>query len=206
MSSDTPAATASTSPATPKWRVVDIVVASVIGVAFGVVYWAWGIAYNGLSTPLQVLPGLSSILGGVWLIAGVTGGLVIRKPGAAIYTELLAAVVSAVVGTQWGFLTLVSGAVQGLGAELVFAAVLYRRFGVRVAALAGAVAGLALAINDLILWYPGVTATFRSVYVVGSLVSGALIAGVLGFYLVAALARSGVLSRFAAGREVTREV
>ncbi|WP_059020638.1 ECF transporter S component [Mycobacterium sp. M26] len=203
MSSDT---VASTSPSTPTWRVVDIVVASVIGVAFGVVYWAWGIAYNGLSTPLQVLPGLSSILGGVWLIAGVTGGLVIRKPGAAIYTELLAAVVSAVVGTQWGFLTLVSGAVQGLGAELVFAVFLYRRFGVWVAALAGAAAGLALAINDLILWYPGVTATFRIVYVVGSLISGFVIAGVLGFYLVQALARAGVLSRFAAGREVTREV
>lgn len=43
MSSDTSASTAST----PTWRVVDIVVASVIGVAFGVVYWAWGIATTG---------------------------------------------------------------------------------------------------------------------------------------------------------------
>ncbi len=189
-----------------RWRVVDIVVASVIGVASGVLFWAWGLAYNGLSTPLQLLPGFSAILGGGWLFAGVLGGLVIRKPGAALYTELLAAVVSALVGTQWGFLTLESGLVQGLGAELVFLAFAYRKFTLPVATLAGAGAGVALAINDLILWYPGVDLLFQSVYFVSAIVSGAVIAGVGSYYLVRALARSGALQRFAAGQEAVGEV
>jgi energy-coupling factor transport system substrate-specific component len=188
------------------WRVVDIVVASILGVAAGIIFWAWGLAYNGLSTFLQFLPGFSAILGGGWLFAGVLGGLVIRKPGAALYTELLAAVVSALIGTQWGFLTLESGLIQGLGAELVFLAVTYRKFNLPVATLAGAAAGVTLAINDLILWYPGVTVGFQSVYVISAIISGAAIAGIGSYYLVKALARTGALQRFAAGQEATQEV
>ena len=59
------------------------------------------------------------------IFAGVLGALVIRKPGAAIFTELVAASVSALIGTQWGGLTLLSGLVQGLGVEIVFALFLY---------------------------------------------------------------------------------
>ncbi len=207
MSAPAPASTTeATTRSFARWRVVDIVVAAVIGVASGVIFWAWGLANSALSAPLDFLPGLSAILAGGWLFAGVLGGLIIRKPGAAIFTEIVAAVVSALVGTQWGFLTLESGLVQGLGAELILALFLYRRFNVWVAALAGAVSGLALAINDLILWFPGVDTAFRAVYTVSAIVSGALIAGVLAHVLVTALARTGALSRFAAGQEVTEDV
>jgi energy-coupling factor transport system permease protein len=189
-----------------RWRVVDIVIASVIGVAAGVIFWAWGLAYNGLSAPLEFLPGLSAILGGGWLFAGVLGGLVVRKPGAAVFTEIVAAAVSAIIGTQWGFLTLESGLVQGIGAEIIVAIFLYKRYNLGIAALSGAGAGLALAINDLIQWYPGVSTSFRAVYVVSAIVSGVVIAGVGSWYLVKALAKTGALSRFAAGQEVTEDV
>ena len=100
------------------WRVVDIVVASVIGVAAGLVFWLWGQAWPVLDTALAFTPGLSGLLAGGWLFAGVLGGLIIRKPGAALYTEIVAAVVSMAIGTQWGFTTLIWGVVQGLGAEV----------------------------------------------------------------------------------------
>lgn len=201
----TPDATVATTPAL-RWRVVDIVIASVIGVAAGVIFWAWGLAYNGLSAPLDFLPGLSAILGGGWLFAGVLGGLVVRRPGAAVFTEIVAAAVSAIIGTQWGFLTLESGLVQGIGAEIIVAIFLYKRYNLGIAALSGAGAGLALAINDLIQWYPGVSTGFRAVYVASAIVSGVVIAGVGSWYLVKALAKTGALSRFAAGQEVTEDV
>jgi len=189
-----------------RWRVVDIVIASVVGVAVGTVFWAWDQIQTPLAIIQVVLPGLQGLLGGVWLLGGVLGGLIVRKPGAALYTELLAAVVSALIGTQWGILTLLSGLVQGLGAELVFALVLYRVWRVWVAILAGAVAGFAAAITDLIVSYAGTGTPFAIVYTVSLIASGAFIAGLLSWVIVRSLARSGALNRFAAGREVHTEV
>lgn len=189
------------------WRVVDIVIASVIGVASSLVFLIWNQAYNPLSAVLSpVLPGLQALLAGGWLFAGVLGGLIIRKPGAAIYTELVAAVISTLVGNQWAALTLVSGFVQGLGAELVFAIFLYRNHRLLVALLAGAGAGLALAINDLLLWYPGSATAFATIYTASAVVSGIVIAGLLSWLAMRGLARTGALSRFAAGREISNRV
>jgi len=186
------------------WRVVDIVVASVIGVAAGLVFLAWNALYSPASAPLEAaLPGLQSLVYGVWLFAAVLGGIIIRKPGAAIYVEVVAASVSALLGAQWGILTLESGLVQGIGAELVFLVFLYKNWRPYVAVLAGAAAGLAMAVNDLVLWYVGAAPAFATIYTVSAIVSGALIAG-LGSWLIArGLAKTGALDRFAAGREAT---
>lgn len=189
-----------------RWRVVDIVVASVVGVAVGVVFWAYGVIWGPISAPISTfLPGLQAAPAALWLVAGVIGGLIIRKPGAAMYTELVAAIVSALIGSQWGgLLTIEAGLVQGLGAELIFAIFLYRRWGFPVALLAGAVAGLAMAVNDLVLWYAGSAPAFAAIYVVSAIVGGAIIAGGLGWLAVRGLAKTGALSRFASGRDAVR--
>ena len=126
-----------------RWRVVDIVVAAVLGVGAGVIFWAWNVGYQPLNAALFALfPPLVGLTAGPWLFAGVLGGLIIRKPGAALFVEIVAAFFSMLFGAQWGVDTLVSGVLQGLGAEIVFAAFLYRRFGLGVAMLAGAAAAL----------------------------------------------------------------
>jgi energy-coupling factor transport system substrate-specific component len=190
-----------------RWRVVDIVVASVIAVACAVVFLVWNVGYeapSALLTPL--LPGLQGLLAGPWLVAGVLGGLIIRKPGAALYTELVAAIISALVGNQWGPLTIVSGLVQGLGAEIVFLIFAYAVWRLPVAILAGAGAGLACGINDRILWYAGADVTFTIVYIVSTTISGALIAGAGSWFVARGLAATGALNRFASGREAARRV
>lgn len=186
-----------------RWRIVDIVVASVIGVAAGLIFLAWNVGYLGPAALLEpLLPGLQGLLDGPWLFAGVLGGLIIRKAGAAIYVELLAAVVSALVGNQWGgFLTIEAGLVQGLGAELVFLLFFYRRWSLPVAALAGAGAALAGGINNLILWYAGADTAFTTIYLVSTLISGAVIAGILSWVLARGIAATGALDRFGSGRE-----
>jgi energy-coupling factor transport system permease protein len=185
-----------------RWRVVDIVVAAVVAVACGVIFFGWNIASDWITDPLSaLLPGLQGLGYGVWLLAGPLTMLIVRKPGAALFGELVAASVSALLGAQWGLLTLESGLVQGLAAELVFALFAYRVWSWWVAALAGAAAGVAMVINDLVLWYAGADTLFAAVYGVSGVVSGALLAGLLGWLLVRALAKTGALDRFAAGRE-----
>ena len=187
-----------------RWRVVDIVVASVIGVASGAIFLVWNVASEPVTAPLKaLLPGLQAMGGGFWLFAGVLTAIVIRKPGAALYGELLAATVSALVGNQWGATTLLSGVVQGLGAELVFLVFFYANWRVYVAVLAGAGAGLAMAVTDLLVWYAGADALFATVYTLSGVVSGAVIAGLLSWLAARGIARTGALSRFASGREST---
>jgi energy-coupling factor transport system substrate-specific component len=185
-----------------KWRPVDIVVAAVLAVAAGVVFWVWDLVSNPVGAPIgAALPGLQGLINGPWLFAGVLVGLVVRKPGAALFGELVAASVSALLGTVWGPLTLVSGLVQGLGVELVFAILLYRRWGLGAALLGGFGAGVAESVLDLTVWYPAAKPLFDVLYAVGTMVSGTVIAGIGSWLLVKALARTGALSRFASGRE-----
>ncbi|WP_448712611.1 ECF transporter S component [Microbacterium profundi] len=210
-STRTPNATSTGTGANPwRWRVVDIVVAAVLGVAVGLLFWGWNVvggAWFGAAD--AVTPGLGGVAVGIWLIGGVIGGLVIRKPGAALVVEVVAAIVSMLIGNVWGVSTVLSGLVQGLGAELIFALFLYRRFGLGVAALAGVGAGVAAWVFELFYGSsPNILKSleFNTIYLVCVAVSGAILAGVVGWLLVRALAKTGALSRFAAGRELAREV
>ncbi|SEE90958.1 energy-coupling factor transport system substrate-specific component [Arthrobacter alpinus] len=176
------------------WRVVDIVVVSVLGVAVGVIFWLWSAGYGVVSALTVAFPPLGALYGGGWLIAGVLGALVIRKPGAALYCELIAATVEGLLGTHFGFTVLLSGLVQGLGAELGFAIFRYRKFNLPVALLAGALAGLAMGINDSIVWNVAWAFEWKAVYVLLAMVSGAVIAGLISWLAVRGLARTGALA------------
>jgi len=205
-----PAAQGVTAVAQPRWRVVDIVVAAVLGVATGLIFWAWNtVGYAWFEAADALTPGLGGIAVGIWLIGGVIGGLVIRKPGAALVVEVVAAIISMLIGNVWGVSTVLSGIVQGLGAELIFALFLYRRFTLPVAMLAGVGAGAAAWIFEMFYGSsPNFLKSFEfnAIYLGTLAVSGALLAGLVGWLLVRALAATGALSRFAAGREARQEV
>lgn len=191
-----------------RWRVVDIVVASVLGVAVALIFAVYNLGWNGVKAPFEaVMPGFQGLMEPVWYIGGVLGALVIRKPGAAIYVETLAAIVSSLIGNQWGGLpTIECGLVQGLGAEIIFLIFAYRVWTLPVVMLAGASTGLFASINNLILWSPGARPEYMAIYISAQVVGGALIAGLLVWLAVRGLAATGALSRFAAGRTANARV
>ena len=186
------------------WRVVDIVTASVLGVAGGFLFVLWNLSWPVVSGALAAFPPASGIGVGIWLLPGVLGALVIRKPGAALYTELLAAVVSALVGNQWGFSTVWYGFLEGLGPEVLFAILLYRRFGLGASLGGGAAAGVVVGLLDTFVYYPDFSPVFKAVYIVAAITSGVVIAGVGSWALTRALARTGALSSLASGRDARR--
>jgi energy-coupling factor transport system permease protein len=185
------------------WRVVDIVVASVLGVAGGLLFAVWNVGPYAVLSPF-IAPPFSALVVGVWLLPGVLGGLVIRKPGAAVYTELVAAALSAVIGNQWGFSTVYYGLLQGLGAEVVLAVFLYRYYRMPVAMLAGAGAGLVVGLLDTTVYYPDLVPAVQVAYIACAVVSGVVIAGLGSWALARALARTGVLAPLASGRDGRR--
>ncbi|KQX62001.1 ECF transporter S component [Angustibacter sp. Root456] len=189
-----------------RWRTVDLVTAAMLGVAFGVAYWGWSAAYTVVSPAFTAVPALGGLLGGPWLLAGVVGGLVVRRPGAALLAELVAANVEYLLGNQWGVATLVSGLLQGLGVEIVLAIFLFRRFGPGVAALSAALAATLETAYEYFTYDYATTfgAGGTVLYLVTFMLSGVLLAGLLGWLIVRALTRSGALAAFPAGREQAR--
>jgi energy-coupling factor transport system substrate-specific component len=184
-----------------RWRTVDIVLAAVLAVAFGAVFQAWNLLWAAVGPAFVALPPLQGVMYGVWMLPAVLVPLVVRRPGAALLGEGVAAVASALFGAPWGLLTIAYGLMQGGAAELVFGLGLYRRWGLPTALLAGAAAGAAAVLLDLALYYPAWAATWQATYAALVIPSAAIVAGLGGWLLVRALARTGVLSAFPAGRE-----
>lgn len=182
------------------WRTVDIVVAAVVAAAFGVVFWAWGFVWTASGPAFTAFPPLQYLISGVWLMPAVLVPLIVRRPGAALFAEIVAASASALLGSVWGLDTLLSGFVQGAAAELVFAFTLYRLWTLPVAVAAGLAAGVGEWLHDIPLYWPATAPEFQLAIGIFMLVSGALIAGLGSWILVRALAQTGVLQPFAAGR------
>src|SRR4051812_35225308 len=183
-----------------RWRTVDIVVTAVLGVAFGVVFWAWNLLWAATGTAFSAFPPAQALLYGVWLLPAVLAPLVVRKPGAGLFAELIAAIVSALLGSAWGSIVLLYGLLQGAAGEAGDAAFRWRRDGGPPAGLSAALAGAMAAFLDLVNYYPDWTAGWKTTYTVLVVVSTVVVAGAGGLALTRALAASGALSSFASGR------
>ena len=185
-----------------RWRVVDLVTATAIAAASGLVFWMWDFICTAPLTLFgAVTPGFEGILNAFWLFAGPLAAIIIRKPGAALYAETVAAMLELLLGNQWGAGgSLVVGIMQGVGAELGFALLAYRVWNLASTMLSGALAGIGCGIYYWIT-NPGWGVLRASVYLATSVVSGALIAGGLSWVLYRMLMKTGALDHFASGRQ-----
>ena len=181
-----------------RWRTRDIVVAAVIGVAFGVVFWAWGLIWE--TPPLKALSTLAlplrDLAYAVWLIPSVLAPLTVRKPGAALFAELVAAGVSALLGSQWGVDTLLSGFVQGAAAEIVFAFTLYRVWTFPVLSIAAVASAAAAWLHDWQLYYLDVDLTIQLWRLIFMAISAVVLVAGGSVALHRSLKRAGVLDGF----------
>jgi energy-coupling factor transport system substrate-specific component len=178
-----------------RWRTLDIVVVAVIAAAFGVFMAGFNVVYQAAGgaagSPLNVLYG-------IWLLPAVIAPVIVRKPGAALFAELVAASLSVLVVNQWGPDAIFSGFLQGLGAELAFALFRYRRFGMPVIVLAS-VASAALAfLHDWLLYYQGLAADVLAITGLAMLISAAVLMPIATAVVVRALRRAGALQGFPA--------
>jgi energy-coupling factor transport system substrate-specific component len=181
-----------------RWRTRDIVVAAVIGVAFGVVFAVWNVLYAGAEPLFAFAPPARDLMYGVWLVPAILAPLVIRKPGAALFAEMVAAGVSALLGSQWSIDTLLSGFMQGAAAELIFAFTLYRSYGVATLVVAAAASAAAAWIHDWVLYYADIEPTIQVFRLAVMLLSAVVIAAGGSILLARSLRRTGVLDGFPA--------
>ncbi|PNS43610.1 ECF transporter S component [Gardnerella vaginalis] len=187
-----------------RWRVIDISVASVIAVVSAVIYWVVSAFCTAPWDFLQSLvPGLAGLINGLWLFAGPLAAIIIRKPGAALYTELLAGVIEGLMGNIWGLPhTFIVSMIQGIGAEIIFLILLYKRWNIWYTALAGGFSGIGTWVNSVFnhLQGVGLFGKYGIVLFTTSFISGAVFAGILMWFLYKGIRKTGALSSFASGR------
>lgn len=182
-----------------KWKMRDAIVMVVLAIVTGALYRVWDVLYPLIPT---VWVPAQAATNGLWMIASILVMYIVRRPGAALLAELIAASIELILGSQWGLSNMTAGLIQGLGAEIAFAIFAYRRYNVGVCWLAGALASFA-AVIQWYVQYGGDKMTTASVigYLVVSLISGAILGGWLPKSVGDALKRTGVLRNFAIGKE-----
>jgi energy-coupling factor transport system substrate-specific component len=172
-----------------RWQTRDILVVAVVAVAFGVFLWAFGLAWAALG----FLGPFQSVLYAGWLLPAIVAPLLVRKPGAAVFAELVAAFVSMFLGSQWAVDTLVSGLLQGGAAELVFAVTRYRRYDLPVVVAASLAATVAALLHDWAVYYRDLAPEALLAIAIAMLVSGAIVLPLLAMAIERAVRRSGAL-------------
>ncbi|MBW3095312.1 ECF transporter S component [Bifidobacterium sp. 64T4] len=187
-----------------RWTPADIAVGAAVGMACGVIFQGFNFIYPVISSALgAVLPGLASLFHAIWYASGVLGVLMIRKPGAAIYVNLVGSFAEMVIGNQYaiGFV-MISAILQGTCSEIPFAVTRYRVFTLPLAVAGGALTAVEYGAYLLLFRYVGVSPLSpRGVtHMICEVIGGIAIAGVFSWFLYRAIARTGALDKLASGR------
>ncbi len=187
------------------WKLREIVLMSIFGVVFGVIYllfYFFGQGLRNVLAPFGLGPFGYEVIFGIWFIVSIITAYVIRKPGAALISETIAATIQVLIGSPAGPRLIISGLIQGLGAEVVFAATRWKNYNLMVLMLAGVSAAI---FSFVWGWFISGFAALSTSMVVAMFIvrciSGALLAGLLGKWISDQLANTGVLRSYALGKE-----
>ena len=186
-----------------RWTLRDTVVMAVLGVVYGALYVGfvpvWGLL-SGIIGPFAL-----DLIYGVWFMASITAAYIIRKPGVAFTTEVLAALAEMPWGVA-GAGALIGGVMQGFACEIPFALTRWRRYNTAVLIASGMTASVFTMVHNWFLFgynefHVGMLMAMWAV----RLLSGALIAGIGGKAVADGLAATGALRSFPLGRERVRQ-
>ena len=181
------------------WKTRDLLVTAVIGIVFSLVL-------SGAMNLSTVLMATTTPLVGSMLVmpffalAGVIAPYIVRRPGAAFISEMVAGLVM-IPFTPYGFTVLVGRFTEGVLYESAFLATRYRRWGWVSMMVSPAVAAtimytIGMAAMGGFNLVPGMIVLL----LVGNFILSAL-GGALAKALADAIAKTGVLASFAIGQE-----
>jgi energy-coupling factor transport system substrate-specific component len=178
------------------WTLRETLIITVLGVVFAVLYLGWVQVWLIAQAIFGVVT--MDVVMGFWFVASIVAAAIIRKPGVAFTSEVLAGGVEILLGSPAGLLLLLSGAVQGAGAEVVFAATRWRNYSLPVLMAAGVGAAVfSFAYTWIRFNYGALQPGLLIAMFVLRCLSGALLGGWLGHVIVEALYKTGALAGLA---------
>lgn len=191
-----------------QWKLRDVILMAIFGVVFAGVYMAvfsGGLVLSTALTPLGLSAFGFEIIYGVWFMAATLAAYIIRKPGAALICEVLAAALELLMGNTGGLTVVLTGIIQGLGAELVFLCFRYKRWDYLSMCLAAMGSALLIFCYELYyLQYYLLSPVLLCAQLAVRFVSAALFSGVLCKLAGDGLARTGVVRSYAVGAQYSQ--
>jgi energy-coupling factor transport system substrate-specific component len=173
---------------------------TVVSITLGVFSWWWNLVYFSVK-PFFIIYGLDYSVAGFWILPSVMLSSVIRKPGVSIIASVVASLVQAIV-TQWGLMSVVWGAAQGLGAELIFLFFLYRNWKFKIIAIASVSAALISYLLDYLYYgYDRLPMLVRTAQIASYSCSAIILSALLSEYLTKRLLKIGLLNNFLIAKE-----
>lgn len=188
---------------TKHWELRDVIMMAILGVVFSAVYLAvfqGGLALSTALTPAGLGNFGFEIIYGVWFMAATLAAYIIRKPGVALITEVLASAVELLMGNSGGLTVVLTGVIQGVGAELAFAIFRYKKWNLASMSLAGVLSAAFIFCYELyylnyIALAPGLLIAQLAVRFVSAIVFSGVICKLAGD----GLAKTGVVKSYAIG-------
>jgi energy-coupling factor transport system substrate-specific component len=174
------------------WTQREIVIIAAIGVVFGMLYLAWvqlWLLVQGLTGPLAL-----EVLFGFWFIASIVAAYIVRKPGVAFTAEVVAAIAEVLTGNPSGVILLLTGVIQGAGAEVPFLLTRWRNYRLPVLLASGASAAVfSFIYNWFRFSYWELNVGLLITMFILRVLSGMILGGWLGKVVAEGLYKTGVL-------------
>lgn len=180
------------------WNTRDVLVTAVISMVFGILL----IGLNYLSAVLMAInPFLMSVLSGIYFLHIIAVMYIVRRPGAAMLTQMITQLAIFPFNPFGLFEALVSIAFAAV-CEFPFLITRYRDFHLPVLLVSGALAGL---LTFAAMYFPAglnmLDASMQLATLVMFLISSTVLGGWLAQVLANAVAKAGVLNGFAITNE-----
>ncbi len=184
------------------WNTRDLLVTAIIAIVFALLL-------TGANYLLVIItpfgPLAVQAISGLWVIPGLITAYILRRPGAALLSQVLVGIIQAPL-SPYGWMTVVGQLTYGIASELVFLVTRYRNYSLPVMLVAGALTNLFnMGLAYLALGYANLSTGIQIAVVALTLLSGAL-SGWLSKALTDAIAKTGVLNNFAIGQERMEEI
>ena len=185
------------------WKLRDIILVSMLSVFFAILYIGLDYVIR-FPRPFFALFGLgefnNSFFAGIYYISATFAAYIMRKPGIALVTGLMSALVQVPLGNPWGVTLFMYGLMQGAGAEIGYLIFRYKKYGW---ASILASAAICLIFSFALDWFVRGLWEYRMAYLVTRFsirfASALFFAGVLSKLLADRLAKAGVLKSYPIG-------
>ncbi|ACV21807.1 ECF transporter S component [Slackia heliotrinireducens] len=181
------------------WKTKEIVTVAMVGAVIGVLFTLMDFAYMPLSAVLGVV--FMEITFGFYMLSPLVPMYIVRKPGAAVFGALVAALVNILLGSPYGIQLILANLLEGIAVEIGFFVVTKYKGTLANFAVSGILGALFVFARDFIVFYAMAFQSFMVPLLIVRILSAIFIGYLLTKLIVMALNKTGVTKSFACAQE-----